>query len=278
MTQYLQTNFDLNSGSLVGVLDELPLWSAPFGLKLLENIKYRKNISALDIGFGTGFPLTELAMRLGKSCKIYGIDPWKTAIDRASQKIGLYGIENIEIIQGIAENIPLESSSIDLIISNNGLNNVSDINKALNECSRVIKPGGQFIQTINLDKTMIEFYNVMAEVLLELKMDDCLDTMKAHIYKKRKPLEEYTKLLENHGFIIESVKQDQFAYRFVDGTSMLNHFFIRFAFLDPWKEIIPPERQNEVFGLIENKINDQVKPDDIFKLSVPYAVISCIKK
>ncbi len=45
--------FDLNSEKLVGLIDETPFWSAPFGLKLLDKIPLRKNISAIDIGFGT---------------------------------------------------------------------------------------------------------------------------------------------------------------------------------------------------------------------------------
>jgi arsenite methyltransferase len=35
----------------VDFFDEVPLWSAPFGLKLLDKINYRKGISAIDIGF-----------------------------------------------------------------------------------------------------------------------------------------------------------------------------------------------------------------------------------
>jgi len=47
MDNYLKTNYDLNAKETVTVIDELPLWSAPFGLKLLEKIKYLKNITAL---------------------------------------------------------------------------------------------------------------------------------------------------------------------------------------------------------------------------------------
>src|ERR1035437_237983 len=104
MKNYLTTDFDLNSEQLIEVFDELPLWAAPFGLKLLEKVVLRKGITALDIGFGAGFPLTELAMRLGSTCKVYGIDPWAVASKRARKKIAFYGIENVEIIEGVAEN------------------------------------------------------------------------------------------------------------------------------------------------------------------------------
>ena len=36
MDNYLKTNYDLNDVELVSVIDELPLWSAPFGLRLLD--------------------------------------------------------------------------------------------------------------------------------------------------------------------------------------------------------------------------------------------------
>lgn len=44
MTHYLKTNWDLNAAELVEVFDELPLWAAPFGLKLLNGIKYKNFI------------------------------------------------------------------------------------------------------------------------------------------------------------------------------------------------------------------------------------------
>ncbi len=135
----------MTNPDFVSVIDELPLWSAPFGLKLLEAIKIRKKITVLDIGSGLGFPVLEIAMRLGESCKVYGIDPWKEAVNRIRQKISFYGIRNVEIFDGVAENIPLPDHSVDLIVSNNGINNVNDLSKTLLECTRVCKPGGQFV-------------------------------------------------------------------------------------------------------------------------------------
>lgn len=278
MTDYLKTDWDYNSERLVEVFDELPFWAAPFGLRLLDNIKYKKGITVVDIGFGAGFPLTEIAMRLDRQSKIYGIDPWEGAVDRAEKKIEFYKIKNIEIIRGVAEKIPLHDKEVDLIVSNNGLNNVRDLDRSLFECARILKKGGQFIQTMNLNDTMMEFYAVMEKVLTDLKLTDCLISMQHQIYKKRKPLDDYLGLIKSHGFSIDNVIHDQFEYKFVNGTAMLNHYFIRLAFMDGWKEIVPENRHKEVFGLIEEELNYQSQTDGIMKLSVPFVVIDAMKQ
>ena len=70
---------------------------------------------------------------------------------------------------------------------------------------------------------------------------------------------ELKEQLESHGFRVATVKEDIFDYRFLDGTAMLNHFFIKMAFLSSWKEITPVERWPEVFQKIEGKLNDKAK-------------------
>lgn len=277
MDNYLKTNYDLNAKETVTVIDELPLWSAPFGLRLLEKIKYRQNITALDIGSGLGFPLLEIAMRLGNSCKLYGIDPWEAALERIKAKIKVYGINNVELINGVAENIPLPDNSVDLIISNNGLNNVKDIKSVLSECCRISRIGSQLIFTYNTDKTMVEFYGVLEELLIEKNMTSEIGLMKEHIYKKRKPVEEFVHLLNDNGFGINEISHDKFTYSFVDGTAMFNHFLIKLAFIDSWKEFIPEEKQNEFFTELVERLNHLAQSKGFIKLTIPFAVIDCEK-
>jgi len=277
MNEFLKTNYDLNNKEVVSVIDELPLWSAPFGLKLLGKIKYRKNITALDIGSGLGFPLLEVAMRLGSSCKLYGIDPWETANERVKTKIRTYGINNVELINGVAEEIPLLDKSVDLIFSNNGLNNVNDLIKVLNECSRISKMGAQLIFTFNADKTMIEFYLVFEEVLHEKNMLNEIDLLKEHIYKKRRPVEDYQLLLEDAGFSIDEIYSDEFNIRFNDGTTMFSHFLIRLAFIGSWRSIIPEEKRNDIFSLVEKRLNQIAESKRSLVLTVPYFLLNCEK-
>ncbi|MBE0570554.1 MAG: class I SAM-dependent methyltransferase [Ignavibacteriaceae bacterium] len=275
MNNYLNTNYNLNDKETVSVIDELPLWSAPFGLKLLEKIKYLKNITVLDIGSGLGFPLFEVAMRLGNTCKLYGIDPWEAAVERIKTKIAIYDLRNVEIIASVAENIPLPDNSVDLIFSNNGLNNVDDIKVVLNECRRISKVGSQLVFTYNTDKTMQEFYSVFEELLRERNMLNEIESMKKHIYKKRKPVEEYIQLLNASGYYINEISHYEFAYRFVDGIAMINHFLIKLAFIDSWKEMIPEEKKTDFFAELVQRLNRLAQSKGFIKLTIPFAVIDC---
>lgn len=275
MKKYHSNDYTLDH--LIDGLDELPLWSAPFGLKLLEYIDYMPNISAIDIGFGTGFPLTELAMRLGDTCKVYGIDPWKAAIVRVNHKIQHFGITNIRIIEGVAEEIPLENDSVELITSNNGINNVKDLDKVLAECSRILKKNGQFVITMNTDRTMLEFYELLESILLELKMNEIVEAMHRHILQKRPPVDDIVSKLRKLGFAIKDLEQDQFNYRFADGTAMLNHYFIRSAFMDSWINFLPPGKIDYIFDTIESRLNQKSQISGSIKLSIPFVVINAIK-
>ena len=132
--------------------------------------------------------------------------------------------------------------------------------------------------TFNLDTTMIEFYKMLEYLFLELNMTSELQKMKQHIYKKRKPLDEFIQMIEKNGFIINEVKHDKFEYKFIDGTAMLHHFFIRLAFLNEWKNIIPSEEQSKIFNNLEYRMNERAGIDGFFKLSVPFVVIDAEKK
>lgn len=278
MKSYRPENSDFNEADLVSIIDELPLWSAPFGLKLLDAITIKRDMTVLDIGFGLGFPAIEVASRLGHSCKVYGIDPWKAAIQRAKKKISIFGIDNIELIEGVAEDIPLPDSTVDMIISNNGINNVQDINKVLGESFRVAKPGARFIATVNLPETMIEFYNVFEEVLRDFALSERIPLMKEHIHKKRLPLEEIKELFQKNGFEVTKADLDSFSYRFTDGSAMLQYPFIRNNFMDHWLALVPEGRVDEVFSEIENRMNDISRKIGEWTLTIPFVTITAFKK
>lgn len=276
MSSYLNTDFGLKK--YAEMADELPIWSAPFGLKLLDRIIYKKRIIALDIGCGTGFPLIELAMRLGKTSTVYGIDPWKEAIDRVSEKIRFYGVSNVHLFHAEAESIPLDNDSVDLIVSNNGLNNVSDLNRVLIECARIMKSGGQLVMTMNLDRTFQEFYEIFETVLVQMNLKQEIESMHRHIFEKRKPVDFFVSKLKDNGFEIKDINFDRFNFTFSDGTAFLNHFFIRMAFMPSWLKFLPANKSEQVFESIETRLNEVAEVNQGLQLGVPFVLINAAKE
>lgn len=278
LKKFLTHSFNTEDAELISVIDELPLWSAPFGLKLLDTIRLKHNINALDIGCGPGFPVIELAQRLGETSKVYGIDPWEAAIERSLFKIKKYQINNAKIIKGIAENLPFESSFFDLIVSNNGINNVQNMERALLECARVCKHNSQFVLTLNLENTMIEFYRLFEKVLKENNLDSQIAKMKNQIYSKRKPLSEVKELLTSARFKIIDIQHDKFYLKFADGATMFNHSLIKYWFLDGWKSILDNHQLEKVFNQLETNLNDIAEEKGEIRLTVPFVTIDCKKK
>jgi len=277
MKNYLNHSFNPDDPDLISVIDELPLWSAPFGLSLLDTINLMPNINALDVGCGLGFPLIELSQQLGNSCNVYGIDPWESAIERINLKIKTYDLKNVIAIKAIAEELPFDNNYFDLIVSNNGINNVTDMHKSFSECSRVSKPGAQFSFTLNLEHTMIEFYDLFEETLIKNELVEEVKKMQQQIYSKRKPLEEIKISLSESGFEIKSIKNDSFTLRFLDGATMFNHSLIKYWFLDGWKNIMKPDDLQNIFEQLEDKLNSISKENNEIILTVPFVTVDCRK-
>lgn len=181
-------------------------------------------------------------------------------------------------MEGCAEQMPFEDGHFDLIVSNNGINNVQNLEKTFEEIRRVSKNGSQFVFTFNTDHTFIEFYDVYHEVLKDCAMEECQRKLSEHIYSRRKPVSEFETMLDKYGFRVISIYDDTFHYRFVDATAMLDHFFVKFAFMPSWKEIIPEDRQEEIFDKIETKLNLKSERSGGFSMQVPFVTMDCEKQ
>jgi SAM-dependent methyltransferase len=108
--------------------------------------------TVLDLGSGAGFDAFLAAARVGPAGRVIGIDmtPQMVAQARANAAKGDYA--NVEFRLGDIENMPVESNSVDLVISNCVLNLVPDKGKAFSEIARVLRHCGRIaISDIVLD-------------------------------------------------------------------------------------------------------------------------------
>jgi len=268
----------MSSPNLFITYDDLPLWSAPFGLTLLDTVRMKTHINVLDIGSGSGFPMLELAGRMGTTCMVYGLDPSEDAIAMITAKKELKGIQFAKIIRGVAEDIPFPDEYFGLIVSNNGLNNVMDQEKALAECYRVADEDAQMVLTMNLPHTMIEFYEILEETLSEMGLNDAITKMHAHISEKRKSVDYLKELIMTAGFTIQNINVEGFRLKYSDGTAFLNHFLICNAFLQSWRSILPEGSADAILNTVEQRLNGIASSQGEIVMSVPYVCFDCVKQ
>ncbi len=256
--------------------DELPLWSAPFGLMLLEQVAMRPGMTILDVGAGTGFMTIELAQRFGCDAVVIAVDPWEAAMNRLIRKLDYLGIRNVRTVVQDAATIDLPDSSVDLVVSNLGINNFDDAEAVLRTCFRVAKPGASLILTTNLVGHMNEFYQAYRSVLVELGFAGQLAALDAHI-SRRATVSSVKTLLERAGFTFVEAVTRSYRERFVDGSSLLRHHFIRLGFLPGWKSVAPEGSVEKTFASLEHRLNAIATQHGELSFTIPAACIQARK-
>lgn len=259
---FLSFEADFSSPELVGAYDELALWSAMFGLLLLEEVPLRGVRKALDVGCGTGFPLIELAERLGPSAEVHGIDPWTAGLGRAAEKIRARKTPNVTLHEGTANAMPFDDATFDLVVSNLGVNNFEDRVGAMRECRRVTRTAGTIALTTNLQGHMKELYAVFAAVLHDAAARQRLEEHVRH----RATVPAVRELLESSGFRVTRVVEREGSMRFANGAALFNHHFIKLGFLDGWKGVLPPD----AFADVLDALRDEVR------LTIPMAYVEAV--
>lgn len=105
----------------------------------------REGEVVLDLGSGGGLDVFLAANRVGKKGRVIGVDMTPEMVERAKKNArkGNYG--NVEFRLGEIENLPVESESVDVIISNCVINLSADKLATYEEALRVLKPNGRIL-------------------------------------------------------------------------------------------------------------------------------------
>lgn len=270
------SEIDLNDPKVTEHLDELSLWSAPFGMMMLNRVPMRRGVTILDVGCGTGFLTLELAQRCGPDSTIVAVDPWAPVMDRLRSKIAYLGLENVWLIQDDAANIDLPDSSADFVVSNLGINNFDNADAVLQACFRVAKPGGRLFLTTNVVGHMGEFYREFLNVIIECGLSECLAAFDAHV-SHRQTVQSISGMLTSAGFEIADVVTDSFRMRYADGSSFLRHYFMRLGFMPAWKVILPEDAVESAFISLESRLNQVASEQGELSITIPMACIEAAK-
>jgi ubiquinone/menaquinone biosynthesis C-methylase UbiE len=125
-----------------------------FGRWTLEQLAWRGDERVLDVGCGPGDLLREMARRNAGWDMLVGFDfSPGMVVQAAGSAAGM----QIHFFLGDVQVMPLSDHSFGVVMARHMLYHVPDIERAIAECARVLRPGGRFLATTNSAHSMPEY-------------------------------------------------------------------------------------------------------------------------
>jgi demethylmenaquinone methyltransferase/2-methoxy-6-polyprenyl-1,4-benzoquinol methylase len=100
----------------------------------------------LEIGFGTGYSLKEIANSVGENGRAYGIDITPQMLEITRKRLRKAGLtDRVELYEGDAKSMPYQDNKFDAVYMASTLElfDTPDIPRVLKEVKRVLKPSGR---------------------------------------------------------------------------------------------------------------------------------------
>ena len=101
--------------------------------------------TVLDLGAGAGIDVFLAAKKVGQHGRVIGVDMTEDMVAKGSLLAGQHGYGNVEFRLGYIEQLPVDSGTVDVVISNCVINLTPDKLASFKEVHRVLKPGGRIL-------------------------------------------------------------------------------------------------------------------------------------
>jgi arsenite methyltransferase len=97
----------------------------------------------VDLGSGGGFDCFVAAGQVGPESRVVGVDMTEEMLGRSRATAAALGLRQVEFRQGVIEDLPIEDSWADVVMSNGVINLCADKRQVFAEVMKVLKPGGR---------------------------------------------------------------------------------------------------------------------------------------
>lgn len=188
--------------------DELDAIPAP-SIDSFAGVGYYFDLAAIqpgetvvDLGSGSGMDSFLAARQTGDSGRVIGIDMTDAQLDKATRLAAEHGISNAEFRNSHIEQLPVETGSADVVISNGVVNLSADKTKVFAEAARVLRPGGRL---------------ALADIVTATQLPEgvtCDAALWAACIGGAMQRDDYREAIEAAGFEIDDLKEND-EYRFV---------------------------------------------------------------
>ena len=173
--------------------------------KFINWMNPQPNTKLIDVASGTGDIAELFFKKINKIGKITCVEPNKKMMEQG--KIKLKNYSTINWINSQAEKIPVKDNTFDYYSISYGIRNVTNINIALKEALRVLKPGGRFmcLEFSKIDNELIDFLYKQYSKTIPLMGKLVVGSEKPYAYlvdsiKKFYNQEQLAELMKKNGF------------------------------------------------------------------------------
>ena len=197
MQQYLQNKKGLVQNVFDQVFDKYDLMNDLMSLgvhrlwkkNLLNMMNPSPKQKLIDVACGTGDIAKLFLEYVNKDSEITCIDPNKAMIKKAKEKLETY--KNLTWMIASAEKLPIPENTFDFYTISFGLRNTKNLDKALSEAYRVLKPGGRYL--------CLEFSKIQNSGLdfIYKNYSKLLPSIGKYIIGEKAPYEYLVKSIEN---------------------------------------------------------------------------------
>ena len=229
MQQYLQNKKGLVQNVFDQVYDQYDLMNDFMSLgihrlwkkSLLNMMNPSLNQKLIDVACGTGDIAKLFLNTVNKSSEITCVDPNRGMIKKGKEKLDNF--KKLNWIVAPAEKLPIAENLFDFYTISFGIRNTKNIDKALAEAYRVLKPGGRFLclEFSKIQNSSLEF--------IYKKYSKLIPKIGKLIVGEKQPYEYLIKSIEefiNQEELVEIMKKNNFKeckYRNLSGGIVSIH-------------------------------------------------------
>lgn len=161
----------------------------------VEAARVEEGEVVVDLGSGGGLDAFKASKLVGESGLVIGVDATPEMVWRARETAKKHGLSNVEFRLGEIEHLPVDSGSVDVVLSNCVINLAPDKGLVFREAFRVLKPSGRLAVSDMVAKG--------PRKMDRLDLDAWAGCMAGAL-----PIDEYVALVEKAGFEDVKVKRN----------------------------------------------------------------------